>query len=700
MHQTVLVDTDVHERAEGGHVGDHALQDHPGGQVGDLLDALLEGGRPERGTRVSARLLQLLEDVGDGRQTEGVVHEVGRPQRAQHARVADEGRHLLARGLHHAAHHRVGLGVDAGGVQRIGAAADAQEARALLVRLRAEPRHLLQLGTGREGTVLVAVRDDVLRESGRDARHPREQRHGRRVDVHADAVYTVLHDRVQRAGQLHLGQVVLILADADRLGIDLHQLRQRVLKAPGDGDRAAQRHVHVRQLLGGVTRRGVHRRARLGHHHLGELQLRVLRDEFAGELVGLAGRRAVADRDQLDRVLLREPRQLGERLVPLVGRDVRVDHVRGDDLAGRVDHGDLHTRAEAGVQAERRAGAGRGGQQQVPQVRREHVDRLVLGGRPQPQAQVDPEVDQDAGAPGPADGVLQPLVARSAPVGDPEPRRDDPLVRGRALRGLLRLQDEVQDLLLLPAQHRQDPVRGQLGERLGEVEVVGELGARLLLALPHLRGQPPAHPHALAQLADEVGVLGEPLGEDRPRALQRGLRVGDALVGVHERGGGRQRFDRRVAQQPLRERFQARLARDLRLGAPLGLEGEVDVLQTRLRLGAADPRLQFLGELALLPHRLQDRGPPLLQLPQIAQPLLDGAQLRVVEHLGRFLAVASDEGHGGTAVEQFHRGLHLPLPYAEFLGDPAFDGPCSVGPGCRHDPVPPSPLRLRGNCGR
>ncbi len=310
---------------------------------------------------------------------------------------------------------------------------------------------------------------------------------------------------------------------------------------------------------------------------------------------------------------------------------------------------------------------------------------------------VDAEVHQDPGAPGPADRVRQPLVGGTAAIADGELRGDDPLVRGGPVGGLLRLQDEVQDLLLLAAQHRQDPVGGQLGERLGEVEVVGELGARLLLALPHLGGQPPAHPHALAHLADQVGVLREPLGEDGPRALQRGLRIGDTLVGVDERGSGGEGFHGRVAQQTLGQRLQPCLARDLRLGPPLGLVGQIDVLEPGLGLSAPDLRSQLLGELALLAHRLQDRGPPLLQLPQIAQPLLERAQLRVVEHLGRFLAVAGDEGHRRTAVEQLHRGLHLPLPYAEFLGDPAFDGPYE---GCRHDPVPPSPLRLRGNCGR
>ncbi|CAM5517864.1 Vitamin B12 import ATP-binding protein BtuD [Streptomyces violarus] len=73
-------------------------------------------------------LLQLLEDVGDRRQTERLVHEVLRLQRAQHPGVADETRDLLPGGLHHAPDDRVRLRVHAGGVQRVVTAADPQEA--------------------------------------------------------------------------------------------------------------------------------------------------------------------------------------------------------------------------------------------------------------------------------------------------------------------------------------------------------------------------------------------------------------------------------------------------------------------------------------------------------------------------------------------------------------------------------------------
>ena len=70
-----LVDAHVDERAEGRDVRDLALQQHPRLQVGDLVHALGEGGRAERRTRVAAGLLQLGQDVGDGRQAEGVVNE-------------------------------------------------------------------------------------------------------------------------------------------------------------------------------------------------------------------------------------------------------------------------------------------------------------------------------------------------------------------------------------------------------------------------------------------------------------------------------------------------------------------------------------------------------------------------------------------------------------------------------------------------
>src|SRR2546423_924635 len=125
-----------------------------------------------------------------------------------------------------------------------------------------------------------------------------------------------------------------------------------------------------------------------------------------------------------------------------------------------------------------------------------------------PAAQVDAEVHQDPGTPCPAHGVRQPPVGGPATVGDPEPLGDARLIETRV--GIRRrLQRQVEDLLLLAPEHRQDPVRRQLGERLGELEIVGELRARLLLAVAYPGRQPPLRPHLLAQRADQVCVLGE-----------------------------------------------------------------------------------------------------------------------------------------------------------------------------------------------
>ncbi len=142
-------------------------------------------------------------------------------------------------------------------------------------------------------------------------------------------------------------------------------------------------------------------------------------------------------------------------------------------------------------------------------------------------------------------------------------------------------------------------MRGQRGERLGEVEVVGELGTGVLLAVAHPGGEPASCPHPLAQRPDQVGVLGEPFDQDRTGAVQRGGGIVDPPLGVDEGGRGRLRVERRITQQRLGQRFEARLSGDLCLGAAFGLVGQVDVLQPRLRVGGHDLCLEGIVQLAL-----------------------------------------------------------------------------------------------------
>ncbi len=369
-----------------------------------------------------------------------------------------------------------------------------------------------------------------------------------------------------------------------------------------------------------------------------------------------------------------------QRLVPLVLGDVRVDRVGRDRLAGLVDDRDLDAGAEAGVEAHGGALARRGGQQQVAQVGGEHVDRLRLGALPQPHPQVDAEVDEDAGAPGPADGVGQPLVGRPAVVHDAEAVGDRLLVGGRQARAgdgvealVVRVEGEVEDLFLLGPEHRQHAVRLEPAERLGEVEVVAVLLALLRLALADLGDEAALGPHPLAELADQVGVLGEALDQDRAGAVEGGGDVGHVLVEV--RLGRLPRVGRRGVEQQVGQRLEAVLAGDLGLGPALGLVGEVEVLQPGLGVGGVDVRPQLVGELALLVDARENRRAPFLELAQVAEALVQRSQLRVVERAGRLLAVPGDERDGGTAVEKVHRGADLVVAHAEFRGDLRHDRP-------------------------
>ena len=96
---------------------------------------------------------------------------------------------------------------------------------------------------------------------------------------------------------------------------------------------------------------------------------------------------------------------------------------------------------------------------------------------------------------------------------------------------------------------------------------------------------------------------------------------------------------------------------------------------SRALVSAADDlRFERVVELALLADAAEDRRAALLKLAQIAQPLFQRAQLRVVEHAGDFLAVARDERHRRAAVQKLDRRLHLLRAHAKLFRNPLFDG--------------------------
>lgn len=351
---------------------------------------------------------------------------------------------------------------------------------------------------------------------------------------------------------------------------------------------------------------------------------------------------------------------------------MRVDRVGRHHPAGSVDHRHLHAGAQPRIQAHGGSGAGGRGQQQIPQVLGEHPYRLVLGRLPQPSAQIHRQPVIDPGAPGPADRIQQPAICRPAGVSDPESGRDPLLVLRPALRGLLRFDAELQHFFLLAPEHGQNPVGRQAGKRLGEGEVVGELGPVVLPPGPDRRGQPALAPQPLPKLADQVGILGVPLDQDRASPIQGCGRVGIALSDEGRRRRGR--FERRISQQPISQWFQPGLPGELGLGPAFLLERQVDVFQPGLGVGGADALAHGVVKLALAFDRLEDRGPAFLQLAQVTKPLLQRSELNVVQAAGGLLAVTRHERHGGPGVQQVHRCCHLGGAHAQFGRDLFRDG--------------------------
>ena len=232
---------------------------------------------------------------------------------------------------------------------------------------------------------------------------------------------------------------------------------------------------------------------------------------------------------------------------------------------------------------------------------------------------------------------------------------------------------QLEDLFLLAAEHRQNAVRRQLVQRLAEIEIVLELLAFGFLAPAHGGRHPSVRPHLLAQRADQVGVLGETLHQDRARALERGGHIGHLLVGIDETRGHDLRIVLRLRQQQLGQRLEAGLLGDLGLGAALRLERQIDVFQASFAVGGEDRRFQRGIELALFADRIEDRGAALFKFAQIVQALFQRAQLRVVERAGDFLAVSRHERNRGAAVEQRDRRLDLLFADAEFFRNLSID---------------------------
>ncbi|SGD43057.1 Uncharacterised protein [Mycobacterium tuberculosis] len=229
MHQSVLMNTDIHKSTEIGDVGDRAFQNHARTQIIHGFNAIGKGGGFKLRTRVTTGFLQFFEDVGNGRHTELFSDKILCFQIAQHITVTHQITEGFLCGLQDFFHHRIGFRVNGGGIQRIFTAGNTQEPGALLKGFRAETRDFQQLFAVSKTAVFITPVNNILCDHFAQPGNAGQQGDRCGVEVNADGVYAVFHYRIQFTGKLCLADIMLILADPDGFRVDFHQFGQRIL---------------------------------------------------------------------------------------------------------------------------------------------------------------------------------------------------------------------------------------------------------------------------------------------------------------------------------------------------------------------------------------------------------------------------------------------------------------------------------------
>ena len=159
---------------------------------------------------------------------------------------------------------------------------------------------------------------------------------------------------------------MLVLPDADALRLDLHELGERVLQAPRDGYRGAERNIVIRKFLRAELGRRIDARPRLVYDHVGHAGK--VADHIGDKYLRLLGCRSVADGDGGNAVAADHGGESFARLVLPVVRRRGVHNAGFQHLARLVHDGDLTAGAVCRVKAHRDA---------VPE-RRLHQQRLEI----------------------------------------------------------------------------------------------------------------------------------------------------------------------------------------------------------------------------------------------------------------------------------------------------------------------------------
>ena len=391
-------------------------------------------------------------------------------------------------------------------------------------------------------------------------------------------------------------------------------------------------------------------------------------------------------------MLFAELAQRVQRAFPVFARLMREHGGHIDQFAGCVHHRHLHPGANARVQAHHHPWASRCRQQQVAQIVSKYLDGDFFSVFPEPREQITLQRQTELDAPGPRHALAYQIVCRPRLVAPAQVQRNFPFRKRhhwpfgqRCTRGQCRLgqqQLDVQNLQRPAPEHGQRPVRGHAAHGLVVIKIVAKLGVVsmvFILAIDQFGRQQPFGPQPAAQPLHQGGVFRPAFAQNIAHTVQHGLDGGEvvtqfAFFSFHAGCSLDSRRQCRVRKQPVSQGFKSGFAGHLPFGAAFLFERQVNVFQILFAGSLGNCLLQRGRQLALLTDAVEHCLLALGQLTQVAQPLLQLAQLNVVQPTGGFLAVTGNERHRGTIVKQVYSGVDLVLLNLQFPGNLSNDG--------------------------
>ena len=280
----------------------------------------------------------------------------------------------------HAAGYFVTFRMDPGGVERILALGDLEEAGRLHEGGVAEAGHALELFAAAEGAVLAAMLVHPPRRELVHARHVAQQGGAGGVHIDPHEVHARFDHLVEHGAEVLGLDVVLVEPHADVGGVDLDQFAERVLQAAADGNGAADRGVELGKFLAAHAAGGIHAGSRLVHNHVGDAAAgQLIADQVGDEIFRFAAAGAVAHDHHLQLVLGDQLDHLLHRFGAAVGLAHQVHHVVIEHVAELIQGHQFAAALETRIERQQAAIAHRRLEQQVAEIAGEHAYRVGFG---------------------------------------------------------------------------------------------------------------------------------------------------------------------------------------------------------------------------------------------------------------------------------------------------------------------------------